>query len=213
MSRKKLQSELEGLHYTILEEWVDKGRTENLPEEMATYLEQLNFVNGLWNSCHTPQKIIDKLIITYPGLDKISAKSRFEDAVNWFYLDDQVKREAWRNLIFEKMLKLVDAAIISAVSVNDYNKASLMLQRAYLVKGLDKEEKEKIPEEAFQKPIKIYSDNVSDFEDLPDTTNRNILAQYVDQMLLQEDEKLRIKQEMGIEPKVLFATNEHQEED
>ena len=212
----KLQSELEGMHYSILEDWVDKGRTEKFPEDiaddMAHYLKQLNFVNGLWNSCHSPQKIITKLILTFPELDKITAKSRFEDAMTWFYLDDKVKSDAWRNMIFEKHLKLVDAAILSAKSVDDYNKASLMLERAYKAKGLDKPEEDKIPESAFEKPIKIYSLDTGDFADLPQSTNRNLLAQYIDEMNLTEDQRLKIKQDADIVPKEIFPDYESQED-
>lgn len=192
---------------------MDKGRTEELPEEMVRYLEQLTFANGLWNSCHSPQKIISKLILTYPELDRISAKTRWEDTICWFYLDDKVKADAYRNMIFEKHLKLVDAAILSAKTVDDYNKASLMLERAYKSKGLDKTEEDRIPEEAFLKPIKIYSLDTTDFADLPQTTNRNLLGEYVDQMNIAEAEKVRIKQDMGAEPKELFTYNEQKKED
>ncbi len=209
---KQFKFELEGLHLGLLEDWVEKGRTDELPDEMVRYLEQLNFVNGLWNSLNSPQRIISKLVVTYPELDKITAKSRFEDAVTWFYLDDGIKKDAWRNMLFEKMMKLVDAAILSARSVDDYNKASLILERAYRVKALDKEDPDKIPESAFERPIKIYSDNIGDFADLPPASNRNLLAQYVDQMNLQEAEKLRIKQEMGVEAMELFPEDESQKE-
>lgn len=210
---KHKPSDLEGLHFSILQDWIDKGRTEELPEEMVRYLEQLNFVNGLWNSCHTPQRIMAKLVVTYPELDRISAKNRFEDAVTYFYLDEHVKQSAWRNLIFEKHLKLVDAAILSAKTVDDYNKASLMLERAYKAKGLDKDEDQNIPEEAFMKRIDIYSLDTSDFADLPQKTDRNLLAAYVDEMNINESEKIRIKQEMGAEPKQLFERYETEPED
>ena len=217
MAKKKIQTELEGLHYSILEDWVDKGRTEKFPqdiaEDMAHYLKQLNFVNGLWNSCHTPQKIIAKLILTYPELDKTTAKSRFEDAMNWFFMDDKVKADAYRNMIFEKQLQLVDAAILSAKSVDDYNKASLMLERAYKAKGLDKTEEDKIPDNAFDKPIKIYSLDTGDFADLPQNSNRNLLAQYIDEMNLTEEQRLKIKQDADIVPKEIFPDYEQKEED
>ncbi|MEX0273250.1 MAG: hypothetical protein AB3N16_02620 [Flavobacteriaceae bacterium] len=200
------------MHLSILEDWVDKGRTETLPHEMVEYLEQLNFVNGLWNSCNSPQTIISKLAITYPQLDRITAKSRFEDAMVWFYLDDQVKQDAWRNVLFEKQLKLVDAAIRSAESVDDYNKASLILERAYRMKGLDKEEEPKIPDSAFAKPIKVYSSDITQFKDLPEASDRNLLARYVDEMNITEAEKIRIKQDMGAEPRQLFEYVQQEED-
>ncbi|QQV89993.1 hypothetical protein M1M27_gp49 [Cellulophaga phage Ingeline_1] len=211
--KKKLQSELEGLHYSILQDWVDKGRSEQMPEEMILYLEQLNFANRLWDSCNTPRAIIKKLEITYPDLDLLSAKSRFEDAMQWFYLDDKTPREVYRNMLFEKQLKLVDAAILSARTVDDYNKASLILQRAYVMKGLDKDEEDVIPDHAFDKPTKIYSLDTSDFADLPQNTNRNRLGEYIDTMNLTEEQSLKIKQEAGIEPKELFGNYEQEEDD
>jgi hypothetical protein len=180
---------------------------------MVRYLLQLNFVNSLWACANSPQKIIKKLIITYPELDRLSAKSRFEDAMIWFFSDDRIKQDAYRNMIFEKQLQLVDAAIRSATSVDDYNKASLILHRAWKAKGLDQKEEDELPEEAFLKPIKIYTLDTSDFADLPQGTNRNLLAEYVDAMNLTEEQKVRIKQDAGILPKELFANYEPKAED
>ena len=212
-TKQHKESELEGLHYSILEDWVDKGRTEKLPEEMLRYLEQLNFVNSLWKSLNDPQKIIRKLCISFPELTSLTAKTRFEDAMTWFYLDDQVKQDTWRNALFQKMMQLVDAAILSAKTVDDYNKASIILERAYRIKGLEKDEDPGIPEEAFKKPIKIYSLDTSEFADLPQSTNRYLLAQYVDEMNLTEDQKIKIKQDMSVEPKEIFTGYEQKKDD
>ena len=182
------------MHFSVLMDWLDKGSQEQLTEEMLVYLEQLTTVNSLWNSCHSPQLIIKKLIAAYPDLNFRTAKSRMEDAFQYFYMDSKLKKEAWRNVIFEKMMKLVDVAILSAKTVDDYTKASLILQRAYLVKQLDKEDKEGIPDSIFNKPIKIYATDTSDFPDLPQHVDRNLLGKYIDEMNLTEDQKLTIKQ-------------------
>lgn len=203
MSKKKHASELEGMHYSILEDWVDKGRKDTLPDEMAIYLEQITMVNTLWNSCNSPNKIQHKLMASYPELTIREARSRIEDAFTWFYLDDKVKKDAYRNMIFEKMLKLVDAVILSARSSDDYNKASLILERAYHVKQLHKHEKEQLPESIFDKKIEIFDLSTEEFADLP-SVNRTLLAQHIDEMNLTEEETLRIKRDAGIEPKVLF---------
>ncbi|UOB16581.1 hypothetical protein [Abyssalbus ytuae] len=212
MSKKKTNKEsaLEGIHLSILEDWVDKGKTETLPDEMVEYLDQLNFINALWRSVNSPQKIIKKLSLTY-NINELIAKSRFEDAMTWFYLDDKVKKDSWRNALFEKLLQLADAAILSAKTVDDYNKASIIIERAYRVKGLDKDEDPGIPDEAFNKPTKVYSLDTSDFEDLPQT-NRHLLGQYVDEMNILESEKVRIKREAGLEPKELFDSYEQKKD-
>ncbi|NYJ27514.1 hypothetical protein [Allomuricauda sp. ARW1Y1] len=199
------------MHYSILEDWVDKGRTETLPDEMVEYLEQLTMVNQLWNSQNSPNKILQKLQASYPELNAKTARSRMDDAFTWFYLDDQVKKDAYRNMLFDKMLKLVDATIISATSPEDYDRASKILLRAYRVKQLDKDEEESIPEEAFKKPIKIYSLDTSEFEDLPEAPDRKLLAEYIDQMNVTEAQALRIKQDAGIEPKQLFDHEDSKE--
>lgn len=199
------------MHYSILEDWVDKGRTETLPDEMVEYLEQLTMVNQLWNSQNSPNKILQKLQASYPELNAKTARSRMDDAFTWFYLDDQVKKDAYRNMLFDKMLKLVDATIISATSPEDYDRASKILLRAYRVKQLDKDEEESIPEEAFKKPIKIYSLDTSEFEDLPEAPDRKLLAEYIDQMNATEAQALRIKQDAGIEPKQLFDHEDSKE--
>ncbi|UOY07716.1 hypothetical protein L0P88_03995 [Muricauda sp. SCSIO 64092] len=192
------------MHYAILEDWVDKGRTETLPEEMVTYLEQLTMVNQLWNACQTPNKIIQKLMASYPGLNAKTARSRWEDACTWFYLDDQVKKDAWRNMLFEKQLKLADAIITGAQKNEDYDLASKVLERAAKVKRLDQKEEEVIPQEAFTKRIKIFDSDTLQFEDLPPPANRKLLAEYIDKVNIEELQKVKLKQDAGIEPKELF---------
>lgn len=206
MSKKKpnIESELEGMHFSILEDWVDKGRTETLPEEMVTYLEQITMVNQLWNSQNSPTRILNKLQASYPQLNAKTARSRMEDAFTWFFLDDKVKKDAYRNMLFDKMLKLADATILSATKTEDYDMASKILLRAYRVKNLDKDEVESLPPEAFMKPIKIFSLDTSDFEDLPAAPDRVLLASYIDEMNLTEAESVRIKRDAGLEPKQLF---------
>lgn len=203
-ANKHIESELEGMHYSILEDWVDKGKKETLPEEMVLYLEQITMVNTLWNSCNSPQRIVSKLMLSYPSLNAKTAKSRVDDAFTWFYLDDTVKKDAYRNMLFDKMLKLADATILSARSSDDYNKASLILQRAYFVKQLDKDEVEEIPASVFEKRINIFSLDVTDFIDLPEVQDRNLLAEHIDQMNLTEEQTLRIRRDAGLEPKELF---------
>ena len=171
---------------------------------MVVYLEQLTMVNQLWNACNTPNKIIQKLLATYPELNARTAKSRMEDAFTFFFLDDTVKKDTWRNMLFEKMLKLVDASILSAKSVEDYDRASKILERAYRIKRLDINEEEAIPEEAFTKPIKIFSLDTEEFADLPAPADRKLLAAYIDDMNLEELQKVKLKQDAGIEPKQLF---------
>ena len=201
---RDLPSQLEGMHYTVLQNWVDNGTSEELPKEMLRYLEQLDLVNRLWNSSHSPQKIISKLVMAYPELNQVTAKSRFEDAATWFYLDDNLRKQTWRNMIFEKQLQLADATIRSAVSAEDYDRASRILERASKVKALDETEVQKIPDDAFAKPINIFSLDVGDFTDLPQNTDRNLLGRFIDDMNLEEEQKLRIKQDAGIERKTLF---------
>lgn len=192
------------MHYSILEDWVDKGKNETLPDEMVEYLEQITMVNTLWNSCNSPQRIISKLLLSYPSLNARTAKSRVDDAFTWFYLDDTVKKDAYRNMLFDKMLKLADATILSARTGDDYNKASMILQRAYFIKQLDKEETEQVPDSVFEKRINIFSLEVSDFMDLPEVQDRRMLAQHIDQMNLTEEQTLRIRRDAGLEPKELF---------
>lgn len=213
MSKKKssYNKELEGLHFSILQDWVDKGRTEKLPEGMDRYLEQIDYANRLWRSANSPQTIIKKLATTYKELNIMTAKSRYEDAMVWFYLDDKISQEAWRNVIFEKQMQIVDAAIRSATCVDDYNKASMILQRAYKAKGLHELEEEKIPEGAFNRPIKVYSLDTSDFIDLPQNTNRNLLGQYIDEMNLTEQQRVKIKRDAGIAPKELFENGQKED--
>lgn len=207
---KKLKTELEGMHYSVLQDWVETGRKGNMPDEMVEYVQQLDLVRGLWYSCNTPYQIINKLQVHYPELDNLTATSRFQDACCYFFLDDKIKQDSWRNMIFEKHMQLYNAAVLSARSVDDYAKASGILERAYRAKRLHEKEEETIPEAAFTKPTKVYTLDTSDVG-LP-KANRNLLGEYIDQMLVTEEERLKIKQEASMEPKSIFDYDGESEE-
>ncbi len=206
MSELKEEQFLEGVHLAVLQDWIQKGKAGNMPEPMILYLEQLDFARAQWNQASSPQKIIKALQTHYEDLDKLTAKSRFEDALTFFYLDKNVKQQIWRNALFEKQMQLAEATILSATKPEDYDTASKILERAYRMKGLDKDEEESVPDSVFQLPTTVLSLRPEDIG--MQSANRNALAKMIDNMNIEESEKIRIKQDAGIEPRKVFERYE-----
>ena len=202
--------EFEGLHAEMLQDWLDTGSSSVLPDEMLEYLQQLDAVRGWFNSQKPKNAILKLLQAHYPKLTGVTAKSRYNDALNHFYLDNQVKKEAWRNIYADLMDELRKATIMSARTPQDYKIAQGMVMDSAKIRGVFDPKEKELPSELFDKPIKIYTMNPEDVG--LESANRNILAQQIEMFTLEESQKLLIKQDAGLEPKTLFNYEQEDED-
>lgn len=202
---------LEGLHYTILEKWVANGKVDILPEGMEEYMQHLTAVIGFYNQGLNKTQIIKRLRVTFK-LSYHSAKNRYVDGINFFYLDNDVTYDAYMGLYADKLEKLADLATQTATNHNDLKIAGdLFLKAANIRKEI--KPKETVPASLFEKPNKIYTIEL-DALGVHEPINRNELARLIDGMeALEETEKIRIKQDAGLEPKQLFDNNEQEVKD
>jgi hypothetical protein len=200
---------LEGLHFSILEKWVKNGKIDDLPEGMVDYMSQLTAVLGFNTRSFNKTQIIKRLRATF-GLSYQQAKSRWIDAVNYFYLDNDVKYEARINLYIDKLDKIADTIIQTATSEEEMLLAvKPIIEAAKLLKEV--KPKELVPDELFTKPNKVYTFTPEDVG--LESANRNILGQMIDQLEIDEADKFRIKQDAGVAPKQLFQFHEQKDND
>lgn len=197
---------LEGLHYGILEKWIANGKVDTLPEGMEEYMNHLTAVLGFHNRSFSKSQIIKRLQASF-NLSYSQAKTRFVDALNYFYLDQDIKHEAFMSIVADKLISIGNTIIQSAKSPEELILAVKPFKEAALIREKIKPT-ESIPEELFQRPNKLYTINLPDLGE-HDPINRNLLAKMIDEMSeLDEAEKLRIKQDASIEPKKLFDFND-----
>jgi len=202
--------EFEGLHAEMLQDWLDTGSSSVLPDELREYLDQLDAVRGWFNAQKPKNTILKLLQVHYPKLTGVTAKSRYNDALNHFYLDNQVKKESWRNIYADLLDELRKMTIKTAKSSQDLKIAKEMIMDAAKVRGVFDPKEKELPKELFDKPTKIYTMVPEDVG--LESANRNLIAQQIDQLVLEESQKLEIKKDAGLEPKTLFNYEQENED-
>ncbi|CAM1357660.1 hypothetical protein [Tenacibaculum halocynthiae] len=201
---------LEGLHYSILEKWIATGKVDTLPEGMEQYMQHLTAVLGWHNRSFNKTQIIKRLRVTF-HLDYYQAKNRYVDGLNYFYLDTDIKYDAYMSIYADKLDKITDLIIQSATTPDEALQAVKSIKEAAALREKIKP-KETVPEELFKRPNKVYTLQLEDLG-VHESVDRNKLAKLIDSMeTLEESEKIRVKQEASLEPRI-FNYHEQKAED
>lgn len=200
---------IEGEHYSLLEQWVE-DESVVLPDGMAEYVDQLEYARGFLYSGSTPNGAARKLQLHFTDLSWKQAKSRVADAVEHFYIDGDLKTEAYRQIIFEKQMQLAELALRTAKTHAALEIVSKIYERAGKAKQLHLPDKEEFPEGMFEQKWKIYSLDTSDVG-LPDLADRNQLAAMIDSFNISEADRIRLKQDAGVEPRQILDFNGQEE--
>lgn len=204
---KNISNELEGVHYSILQEYLEKGDKVLIENpEMILYLEQLDKIRGWHYSLMTENKVINALLLDYKGLSRREAKTRYADAINYFYGDTTIKKEAHRNMVADEMYKAYTAAILSAKEPKDYKIAVDILFKSIEVRGSMESDPDQLPDHILEKKTPVYVID-PEWVGLP-KANRNLLAEQIDAMPITEFKKIKLKQEAGIESLQIFDEDE-----
>jgi len=182
-------------YFDNLQDYIQSGSKEELNSEEEKYLELLYLVNSMRRKYGKENAIS---FIQRPPFNIPYRKSRelYDEAVNLFYGDDNIEKQAHRNALFEEMMAASKVVLATAKNSRDMEVYADIVSRAYKIKGLDVAEPPKVPEGLYKKPIKIYSLNPGVIS-LP-LENRQEIAAMIDNLDIEEREKMRVKQESGV---------------
>lgn len=182
-------------------EYIDTGDVQSAPESVVSYLKAMEMV-------YTMQLRIDKYgskdaIIKHLrkqfGLSQYRANKLYNTSLEYFYADSDISKQAWRNLIAEKVEKTINLAIELVKDASDAQKVVKMLKDLYEIRELDKDDPLVLPDEMFSKPFKLYTTNAEALG-IP-VANRTSVAEWIDELEdISETEKDLIKREAGILP-------------
>jgi len=201
-----VDDDIEGIEYERLQEYIENGRTADMPHEMVQYLEQLDLVRGLINRNKGKEIVVSLLKGPPYNLSDYLARKRYTEAINFFYLDNEVKKQAWRNLYADKLEKAANLVLHTATSAKDLDIYKNILLAAANMRGLGEADKEELPAELYERPIKIYSNDVKVL-DIPEVS-RYELQKMIDSFEIPETEKERLKGEALITTPKLFTADE-----
>lgn len=198
----KINEIIESLNLDDVISFCQNGNPNNAPEGIAEYLELLDKTRGMivrFDKYPNDNVIVKSLMIT-DKLSQAKAKKIIEEAREFFWRDSSVSKDAWRNILVEKMMQVIHLAMLSVKDVSDADRVTKMIQRQAYLLQLDKVEDKELPAELFQPQWVVYTTDAEELG-LP-KVDRNRIKEFIDKRVpeLTEKEKNRLYQEADIIP-------------
>lgn len=187
---------IEDLSLSDIYDFLEFGNINNAPAHIVEYIQVLDKIRAM--SLRIDQfgskEAILKHLIAVEKYSRYKANKLYEEALEYFYSDSKISKQAWKYIIAEKMMMNINFAEQIKESVQDSEKIQGMYLKLRDVLELDKEDKEELPQELFRKPVKLFTVD-TELLGLP-KVDRNRLAEMIEAIPeLTEKEKLRIKSE------------------
>ncbi|MCX6270501.1 MAG: hypothetical protein NTU44_04635 [Bacteroidetes bacterium] len=183
-----------------LQEWVDSGQSEELPVAMVKYIEQLELIRSLYQKYNTREYIIKYLVKVYSNISRHRANQLFNDSLNFFYSNNDIKKEAWRNIYADKF-DLAAAVCWQKDDMEGYRRNN---ESAMKARGLDVPEPQKLPDEFYDRRVIVYQMDARKVG--IERVNRYELATFIDNLDVSEQEKVKLQQDAGMITIDLFET-------
>jgi hypothetical protein len=183
----------EGDHLEALKIMIEKGDIKGLTTIQVEFIDQIDYIRGLHLRWRSKPFIVNAVRMRWPNLSKIQVGKLYNDTLNFFYLDNDVKIEAWRNIYAEKLDNL--AAL--ALDMNDGELSRRCIADAAGIRGVNKEVPPQVPPEVLDRRPVFYTIDITKLG-IP-KIDRPDLASLIDNLDLSREEKNRFKREAMIE--------------
>ncbi len=191
--KKRTLYDNEEREYCQLQALVEHGETKNLPAIIVTYYEQLDFIRSLYNKFTSKSYIISMVKLKWPQITSFFAGKLYNETLNFFNLDNDVKTEAWANIYADRLDNL---AVIST-EMNDFETARRLTMDAAELRGVGKEKPAQVPEGILDRRIIVY---VMDPEKIGITKiDRRELAEIIDNLDVSESQMKRLRRDAQVE--------------
>lgn len=192
--------------YTVdqLRQLIEHGKPGNIPAEAVRQIELMEVVRSMYSKYETKTMIINTLMSPVYGVSRNMANKIFVDALNYFYSDNKIKSEAWRQIYANKLEDLAAYAL----ACDDIAQSRRCLKDAAQMRGVFDEKVQEIPDELRQRPIVIYTINPEQLGLA--RANRQELAKMIDEIPdINDSDRKRVKRDAGVFEFQLFEeTNE-----
>ena len=186
-------------------DFMERGNMNNAPEAIVQYLDRLDKIRGMFlriDKFGSKETIVKHLMLV-DGMSRYKAMQVCDEAQQYFYSDVKISKAAWRNILADKMDKMVNFAMQTVKDVSDAAKVVKMLADLGDMRGINLEEKDELPASLFEAPWVVYSAD-AEFLGMP-KTNRNKISALIDAYPeLSEKEKTHLKREALILPLKIF---------
>lgn len=178
-----------------VQEYIASGSKGDLPDKERIYIDLLTLVyslDGQYGKRRTVKFLTaDPFRIPYQRAVEI-----YSEAVELFYCNRKVSKEALRNKMADQFDTLYVAARDAAKTSKDYEVAASILANKAKALQLDKDDPARLPAEAYQPMFRLLSATPESIG-LP-AANRDELERQIDTVVAPETVKRRLKIEAGI---------------
>lgn len=188
-----------------LYDFMEHGSIKNAPPEIVDYLLLLDKTMGMIRriDIYGNKEAVIKHLVLADGLSPYKAKKIYSETIEYFHVDTEISKEAYRNYYADRMDKVTNFAMLIMKDVADAGKVHKMLLDSMIARGVNNPDKEVIPDHFYDKPVNLMSYDARIFEF--GEANRTALDKFIETLPeLTEREKIRIKQEALLLPLKIF---------
>lgn len=179
-----------------IQEYIASGSKGILPEKEQVYIDLLTLVYSL-DGQYGKRRTVRFLTSPPFGIPYDRASDIYSEAVELFFSNRKISKEALRNKIADQFDSLYIAARDSAKNTRDYEVASNILANKARALQLDKDDPAKLPAEIYLKPFRVLS-LTPEAIGLP-PANRDELVRQIEGIVAPEEVKRRLKRDAGLE--------------
>lgn len=191
-----------------LRQLIENGNPSDLPAEVVRHLELMELVRSMYSKYETKTVIINTLMSPVYRLSRQQANKLFVDSLNYFYSDNKIKSDAWRQIYANKLEDLSAYAL----ACDDIAQSRRCLNDAAKMRGVFDEKVQEIPDELLQRPVVIYTLNPEQLGLA--RANRSELAKLIDEMPdISDSDRQRVKRDASAFDFTLFEENNETDQD
>jgi hypothetical protein len=191
--KQKLLFDQEVSSYETLRAAVENGIVNELPEKLQKYYEVIDFIRALYNRLNSRTYIINQVRLKWKEVSYSVANKLYYESLNFFNLDNAVKKEAWANVYAERL----DLISNLALENKDLDIAGKYAVEAAKMRGVGREQAPQVPAEILDRRPILYSIKITDLGGTP--ISRNKLGALIDGLDVSEKDKTRLKRDGVIE--------------
>ena len=178
-----------------IQDYISSGSKGALSEKEQRYIDLLNLIFSLDRQFGKRKTV--KFLTSQPfGYTHSQASNLYSEAVELFYCNRKISREALREKTADMYDNLYQAAVQAAKSTADYMAAAEILKMKSKLLRLDEEEIQKLNSEVYERKPVILSLKPEDIG--LESADRRKLAEVIDKSGAPETEKRRLSMEAGI---------------
>lgn len=179
-----------------IQEYISNGCSRDLSKDEQLYIDLMIIIYSL-DGQHGKRKTIKFLTRPPFGFTYQRASDMYAEAIEMFFADRRVSKDALRAKMADQLDSLYSATIASARTPKDYEIAANILAQKAKLQRLDQEDPVVLPAAQYQKRFRLLSLDPASIGLPP--ANRDVMAAQIDSMLEPDKVKRRLRMESGIE--------------